>query len=168
MARDLNPPHSHLLLWPVCGLPTNVAYSIWIGISLALLVTATLYLWPPGGDWRVPLIVIALFTGAPASTLVLTGQVSVIRRPAAVSCLAGGQGWTAGGWPVPGSASSWRSNQLSGPSCCGGSIGANGKRSAESLLRRSRDAACPQQSSVFQISRPGRGSWARFHGPGSR
>jgi len=75
--RNLNPPHFHVLLWPLCGLTTDVAYGVWIIASMICLVAALFVGPPPSGYWRWP-GVSGMAASAATTTLLLTGQVTAI------------------------------------------------------------------------------------------
>jgi hypothetical protein len=98
--RNLNPPHFHVLLWPLCGLNTGVAYGVWIAISAICLTGALLVGPPPSGDWRW-LGVSGMAASVATTTLVLTGQVTaVINLPLTLAWRSDRdhRPWTAGVW----------------------------------------------------------------------
>jgi Glycosyltransferase family 87 len=79
---DLNPPHFHLLMWPLSYLPLRQAYLAWMAINVCLAagavaaVRAELTLRPSWRSWLVATYL--MVAAAPTLTWFVTGQLTGI------------------------------------------------------------------------------------------
>jgi hypothetical protein len=75
---NLNPPHFHLLVWPLLALPISAAYAVWMAVNIVAVLVALLAIVKATGQqirgitW-IPIILLAA-ASAPALAWTATGQ----------------------------------------------------------------------------------------------
>lgn len=77
---NLNPPHFHLLLWPLTAFSPNSAFAIWMALSAAaLMASLTLVIRSLRlGAWAIASLLAVSYASPAMFAMVLTGQVGAI------------------------------------------------------------------------------------------
>lgn len=77
---NLNPPHFHLLFWPLVAFPIEIAHAIWTGLNVVAVVAAVLSIVKTAGlklqgsAWVIVIVLAA--ASAPALAWTATGQLT--------------------------------------------------------------------------------------------
>ena len=77
---NLNPPHFHLLLWPLTAFAPNNAFAIWMALSaVALMASLTLVIRSLRlGGWAIASLLAVSYASPAMFAMVLTGQVGAV------------------------------------------------------------------------------------------